>query len=124
MEMVPWEPEQPPSSEIRVGTKSSATGTVSMLSRQKEPEDSPVTCNRLAGGKYMDAIAAFDPAMMNIIAQQLNNRQNTCFIATARLCAKPCASAPGRIRKTLYAKKYDRFFALQHKFRGFPSAAN
>jgi hypothetical protein len=113
--MVPWEPEQPPSSEIRVGTRSSATGTVSMLSRQKEPGSSATGC------KYASAIAVFDPAIRKT---QLNSRHKTCFIATARLCVKPCASAPGRIRKTLYAREYDRFFALQHKFHGFPNAAN
>jgi hypothetical protein len=63
-----------------------------------------------------------DPAITKIAAQQLTNRLDIRFIASAHVC-RPCASAPGRIRKTLYAKQYDRFFALQHKFHGFPTAA-
>jgi hypothetical protein len=67
-------------------------------------------------------MAAFDPAISRIAAQQLTNRLDIGFIATAHVC-RPCASAPGRIRKTLYAKQYDRFFALQHKIHGFQAAA-
>jgi hypothetical protein len=58
-----------------------------------------------------------DPAITKIAAQQLTNRLDIGFIAAAHVC-RPCASAPGRIRKTLYAKQYDRFLRRNISFMG------
>lgn len=124
--MVPSATEQPPSREIGVGSSSSENGTVSMLSRQKEPlspDDWSSTGSDGAGDAEVSAKAALDPAISRIAAQQFTRQLDIGFIATAHVC-RPCASAPGRIRKTLYAKEYDRIFAMQHKFPGSKARQN